>query len=286
MKLSSIYQPISSVLADTKSLLQQLAVNTLEEGRQGRFDISTRNAVKYLLDRQGKALRPALVFFSAGAVSETVATAALKPLAASVELIHSASLIHDDIIDDADRRRTILSVHKKFGTKSAVLIGDVLYSQAFQLLTTLPHVAAPVMVRLFQLLSDLTAKMCYGEIFEQQVITNTKKISSEDYLRILEYKTALLMSISCRCGGLIAGCSATDEQRLADFGMAIGMAYQLTDDYADNDSIYSGEMDLTKAAKEYIKSARTLLQSFAKNAFTEGLDNLASHILERAGDHV
>ena len=278
MKLEEIYHPISAELDRVENLLNSEMNRAVERGRGGANDKLTKRAISYLLSKPGKHLRPALVLFSSKALHGE-SNDSLIELAAAVELIHSASLVHDDIIDEAEKRRSLLSVHRKYGVKIAILVGDVLFAQAFSIVANLPGVPDAMKVRLFSILADLTKRMCYGEIFEQNVLKSVQKVSKEDYLRILEFKTALLMSVACRCGAILANAEEDKEERLAAFGLSFGFAYQLTDDHKDGDSIYGGKNDLINMARDHIEDIKIGLNGFGDEETVTSMVNLAEYIL-------
>jgi octaprenyl-diphosphate synthase len=200
-------------------------------------------------------------------------------MAAAIELIHSASLVHDDIIDEAEKRRALLAVHRKYGTKIAILVGDILFTEAFSIVAALPDVDNDTKVRLFSILSDLTKRMCYGEIFEQKVIAESQRINKDDYIRILEFKTALLMSTAARCGAILGGADEPSESALASFGLNFGYAYQLVDDHTDHDRVFTGPLDLVTMAKEYVGNTKTDLAQLGASEAVRSMLNLAEFIL-------
>lgn len=285
MKLEEIYRPIEAELNRVNQLLrfemEQLAGEDAVTGASSsgnKYDIFTAKSINYLLNQPGKSLRPALVLLSARSLNAEISEALIR-IAAAIELIHSSSLVHDDIIDEADKRRDLLSVHKKYGIKAAILIGDVLFSQSFTMVADIPEVADNTKVRVYRILTELTRKMCYGEIFEQKIADDGAEVDRESYLRILEFKTALLMSAACRCGAILAGAGATDEEALASYGLYFGYAYQLVDDYRDGDSIYSGEIDLVALASEFVTKAVSTIEGLSDRNHVASLSDFAHFIL-------
>ncbi len=278
MTLDEIYLPIEADLDRVQELLRSEMELAVEVGRGGANDRFTKKAINYLLTKPGKHLRPALVLFGARSLQVDI-TLPFIQIAAVVELIHAASLVHDDIIDEAERRRALPAVHKKYGIKIAILVGDILFTQAFSMVAALLGVSSETKVRLFSLLTDLTKRMCYGEIFEQKVLANSEHIDKDDYIRILEFKTALLMSTAARCGAILAGADETQEHALASFGLNFGYAYQLVDDYNDDDSIFTGTLDLVTMAKNYISDTKSDLAIFDKSDAIGAMLSLAEFIL-------
>lgn len=185
----------------------------------------------YLLSWGGKRLRPALVFFSAYAL----APARLKPrqtkmlvsLAAAVELIHTASLIHDDIIDNSTMRRNKPTIHMRWGKEVAVAFGDYIYSQAFELVSVCSR------SDVLDCIAGATRAMCEGQLL-QVLERDNFNLAKEKYILIVKKKTACLMSACCRAAGLII--SHKDKKRysaLDNYGLNFGIAFQIVDDYLD-----------------------------------------------------
>lgn len=178
----------------------------------------------YVLTGSGKRVRPALVFLASqfgkadpGAVRET---------ALAVEMIHIATLVHDDLVDEAVIRRQRPTVGVKFGEGSAVLLGDYVYAEAFQRLAALGR--SDVMA----LFAGSTMSMCEGEIAQYE---NRYKfdLSETHYLSFLQRKTASLMAASCRAGGMLAGLAEESLKALETFGDRLGVAFQIVDDILD-----------------------------------------------------
>lgn len=158
---------------------------------------------------RGKLLRPALVLFSGRTVTgaggpRAAADAPLIALAVAAELVHAASLIHDDIIDRAFVRRHHTALYREFGTAIAVLVGDVLYAQFFTLISELPLPAAQ-RLRLVRLFCAVTKTMSQGEIFQHGAKRYALDLTVDDYLAIIRSKTAALMSACCAAGALVGG---------------------------------------------------------------------------------
>lgn len=177
-----------------------------------------------LLEAGGKRLRPALVILS-GHFGE-YDRKKLMPLAAGIEILHMATLVHDDIIDDADTRRGIPTVQAKWGKDAAVFTGDFLLTRSFALITQ--NVELDNMHKL----SNVMKAICEGEI-DQYEARYDLDISINDYLKRIARKTALLFSLSCRVGAEESGCSPRDTWNLWKFGRNMGMAFQIIDDILD-----------------------------------------------------
>lgn len=182
-----------------------------------------REVGHYVCSTQGKRLRPMLVILAAQAFQ--YAGSDHTKVAAALELVHTATLLHDDVVDKASLRRNCPTVNARWGDDVAVLIADYLYSHAFDLAM---QVLSPKVLRL---VCSVTAKMCEGEMF--QIEKRDALLSRDEYFRIVRNKTAYLFSACTALGGQIA--EARDEQvaMLANYGLNFGMAFQITDDTLD-----------------------------------------------------
>jgi octaprenyl-diphosphate synthase len=233
LDLTRIYAPIRGDLDALEALLaEELASD----------DPFIGELVRYVLSTRGKLIRPALVCLSAQAAAgsqkrpESVASPeraqrvegtgdARLWIAAAVELIHVASLIHDDIIDDSGLRRGMATINAQWGNQIAVLLGDYLFAKAFDLISRTRTVAVASAI------AHAAVKMSQAEIM--QIKYGGDPHDSEDlYFQIIAGKTAHLFSAACRAGALVAG-NEDAADRLADYGLAWGMAFQITDDTLD-----------------------------------------------------
>ncbi len=178
----------------------------------------------YLLGGGGKRLRPALLLLSSKYAGRNDRSAIR--LAAVVELLHSATLIHDDVIDSAGTRRGRPSANAKWGNHRSVLTGDWLYMQSFQMALEERN------FRILDILIDLTQKMVEGELIQLEKIGHID-VTEEDALRLATYKTACLFSGCARLGAVLGGLGEEEEQALADYGKYAGLAFQLVDDLLD-----------------------------------------------------
>ncbi len=181
--------------------------------------------VLYLINAGGKRLRPALVLL-AGACGPRPNRTALIDAATAVELIHTATLIHDDIIDQSPVRRSQPTFHQRWGTERAVLMGDYLYATAFKLLTRLE---SPFVMRT---MADVCQELCRGELSEVEARFRLD-LSEGEYFAIIKDKTASLIGGSCASGAFLAGCGPAVIDGLAAFGVNFGLAFQIMDDCLD-----------------------------------------------------
>jgi octaprenyl-diphosphate synthase len=139
-----------------------------------------------------------------------------------------------------------------------------------------------VKVSLFGLFTNLARNMCIGEIFQHQIINHYIEPNMKEYLKVLENKTALLMSASCKCGALLNGGTEQAAELMEQFGLNFGLAYQLVDDFIDHDSPPSVDADLVVKAQQYILEAKKALSSVSSNGSGRYLESLCDFVLERA----
>lgn len=216
-------------LSATDALLSPLAVHmrALDEfldTQVDEFEPAVRELVRYTFGHRGKRLRPVLVFFSGWTGREP--SADLIRAAAIVEMVHLATLVHDDILDDADIRHNSPSVSAKYGPHTAVLLGDALFAQALRLTADFPT------VEVCRAVATATRQVCSGEIC-QTFSRGDAALSMETYRRIIKLKTADLFEVSCLLGAMHAGCGDAYKLACAEFGSRLGVAYQIFDDLAD-----------------------------------------------------
>ena len=180
---------------------------------------------RYLRQSGGKRLRPALLLLSAKVFGEETTHSVIR-MAAVMELLHTATLVHDDIIDGAEVRRGQQSVASRWGNDTAVLMGDWLYMTAFE--TSLQQRNLEVL----DVLTEATRKMTEGELIQLTLVGNLR-VTEQQHFDILQRKTGYLFSASCRLGGVLRGASTAEKAALEDYGMNLGVAFQLTDDLLD-----------------------------------------------------
>ena len=180
----------------------------------------------YLRESGGKRVRPALTILSNYAVGGDGSRYNSIRMATVMEFLHTATLVHDDIIDTADTRRNRPTVNALFGNETAVLMGDWLYMSAFE--TSLAERSLPIL----DILTRVTRKMTEGELLQLTTLGRTD-ISEQQYLDIIQRKTAYLFSACCEVGAILGGASETKQKALGDYGMNLGTAFQLTDDLLD-----------------------------------------------------
>jgi octaprenyl-diphosphate synthase len=186
----------------------------------------------YIIESGGKRLRPALVVIAANHFG--AARAHCHDLAAVIEFIHTATLLHDDVVDESDLRRGRKTANAQFGNAAAVLVGDFLYSRAFQMMVAIGS------VKVMDVLAEATNVIAEGEVL-QLLNIHDPQTDEEKYLRVVRFKTAKLFEAACRVGAIVGDASTDDEMAIASYGMHLGTAFQLIDDVLD----YSGDIGET-----------------------------------------
>ena len=182
---------------------------------------------EYIINAGGKRLRPALVLLCAGALGYNGSRH--HELAAIIEFIHTATLLHDDVVDESDLRRGRKTANALFGNAASVLVGDFLYSRSFQMMVEVGD------LRIMRVLSDATNIIAEGEVL-QLMNCHDADVDELRYLQVIRYKTAKLFEAASQLGAIIGGADPETEKSLADYGTHLGTAFQLIDDVLD----YSG----------------------------------------------
>ncbi|MBV9958176.1 MAG: polyprenyl synthetase family protein [Acidobacteria bacterium] len=205
----------------------ELALVESEFERQARSNIQVIAYIgDYLRASGGKRVRPALNLLSTYAVGGDAARENSIRMAAVMEFLHTATLVHDDIIDNAETRRNRPSINSRFGNQTAVLMGDWLYMSAFE--TSLQERSLPVL----DILTAVTRQMTEGELLQLTMLGRTD-VSVEQYFDILQRKTAYLFSACCEIGAMLGGAQPEWQRALRDYGINLGTAFQLVDDLLD-----------------------------------------------------
>jgi len=212
---------IFSLIAPELALVEQ------EFERQARSNIQVISYIgDYLRASGGKRVRPALTVLATYAAGGDGARHNTIRMATVMEMLHTATLVHDDIIDNAETRRNRASINSRFGNQTAVLMGDWLYMSAFE--TSLAERSLPVL----DILTAVTRKMTEGELLQLTIIGRAD-VNEEQYFDILLRKTAYLFSACCEIGALLAGGDEKVRRALRDYGLNLGAAFQLVDDLLD-----------------------------------------------------
>jgi octaprenyl-diphosphate synthase len=219
MSLLSTLAPVAEDLAQVDALIR----------RRLDSDVAlVRQVAEYLVSAGGKRLRPALLLLACGAVGHR--SEARLPLAAVIEFIHTATLLHDDVVDASDLRRGRTTANAAFGNAAAVLVGDFLYSRAFQMMVEIGD------MRVMQVLAEATNTIAAGEVM-QLMGSHDPEVDEARYLEVIRRKTAKLFEAAARLAGVLSRNDAY-EQGLAEYGRHVGTAFQLVDDVLD----YSGDL--------------------------------------------
>jgi octaprenyl-diphosphate synthase len=228
------------------------ALDRFLEGQIAAFEPEIRAMVNYCIDTSGKRIRPALVFLSGWTDTDEVSPDLVRA-AAVVELVHLATLVHDDIMDSADVRRSRRTAMREFGPTSAVLLGDALFAHALHLATHFPTTEVCAAV------SESTRKVCAGEIV-QTLRRRSTDLTLADYQRIIDLKTAELFRVSCFLGARLSGATAGYVEASDRFGRHLGIAYQMYDDLAD---FFGREEKIGKTLGTDLASGKLTLPLFA-----------------------
>jgi octaprenyl-diphosphate synthase len=195
--------------------------------RQARSNVQVIAFIgDYLRASGGKRVRPALTILSNYAVGGDGSRYNSIRMATVMEFLHTATLVHDDIIDNAETRRDRPTVNALYGNDTAVLMGDWLYMSAFE--TSLAERSLPIL----DILTAVTRKMTEGELLQLRLLSRTD-ITEDEYLNVLQRKTAYLFSACCEVGAILGDASETEQSTLRDYGLNLGTAFQLTDDLLD-----------------------------------------------------
>ena len=222
--------PVSPTpVADPTDLAMQQVDAVIRERLTSRVALIDQIA-RYIVSAGGKRIRPRLVLL----LSEALGFEGPErfELAAVVEFIHTATLLHDDVVDESSLRRGRATANAIFGNAATVLVGDFLYSRAFQMMVSVNR------LRVLEVLADATNVIAEGEVL-QLMNMHDPDLSVEDYLQVIRFKTAKLFEASARLGAVLAGADERIEAACASYGRAMGTAFQLVDDLLD----YEGSTD-------------------------------------------
>jgi octaprenyl-diphosphate synthase len=240
---------------------------------------------QYIISAGGKRLRPALLLLVSGALGSNHPHR--HTLAAVVEFIHTATLLHDDVVDESTLRRGRATANERFGNAPSVLVGDFLYSRAFQMMVDVNN------MRVMQVLSDATNVIAEGEV-QQLVNMHDPSLDEAAYLRVIRSKTAKLFEASARLAPILAGATAEVENACAVYGQALGTAFQVIDDVLDyegdaqelgknlGDDLREGKVTLPVicALKKASPTQHQLLQAAIVEGDSEHMDAILNIIRE------
>jgi octaprenyl-diphosphate synthase len=242
---------------------------------------------RYIVNAGGKRIRPRLVLLFSEALGFDGPER--LELAAVVEFIHTATLLHDDVVDESALRRGRPTANAMFGNAASVLVGDFLYSRAFQMMVSVNR------MRVLDVLADATNVIAEGEVL-QLMNMHDPDLAVEDYLQVIRYKTAKLFEASARLGAVLAGASAEVEDACAGYGRALGTAFQLVDDLLDyegnsselgknvGDDLREGKptLPLLLAMERASPTERALIRHAIEQGEVQGLPDILA-IVRRTG---
>ena len=216
--------------------INQLQEKISKEINNLQLDISPKelyDPIKYTLKSGGKRIRPSLVLAACNLFSESVKEAI--PVALAFEVFHNFTLLHDDIMDNSPIRRNKDTVHVKWDANTAILSGDAMMIKSYAFLKELPE---KIMKPIFVLFNDTAMEVCEGQQFDMN-FENREKVSEDEYLNMIKLKTSVLIAACLKAGAIVGGANKKDSDLLYDFGLNLGLAFQLQDDlldvYADTD---------------------------------------------------
>src|SRR5437660_2265505 len=248
--LATLEEPQLTAARIFSLIAPELQLVEAEFERQARSNIQVIAYIgDYLRASGGKRVRPALTLLSTRAAGGDASRPNVVRMATVMEFLHTATLVHDDIIDNAETRRNRPSINSRFGNQTAVLMGDWLYMSAFE--TSLQERSLTVL----DILTAVTRKMTEGELLQLTLIGRAD-VSEEQYFDVLRRKTAYLFSACCEIGALLGGANLETQTRLRDYGMNLGVAFQLVDDLLD----FTGSEDVlgTRAGADLIEATVSL----------------------------
>lgn len=246
----------------------------------------------HIINSGGKRLRPLLVLLTTGACEPLGGTPILGhhiSLAAIIEFLHTATLLHDDVVDTSTQRRGKKTANAIWGNQASILVGDYLYSRAFQMMSDLNN------MHIIRVLSDATNLIAAGEVMQLMHCKNPDA-HEQKYMEIIELKTAKLFEVSCQLGAIATMCSGTIEHAMAKFGLYFGIAYQIIDDVLDfsaspeelgknlGDDLAEGKptLPLIYAMNNGNNSEKTLIQNAILNCEIKQLDVILEIIYKTA----
>lgn len=233
------------VIAPAREFLGR--VSSMMEAQVDEFDSEIAEYARYALENQGKQLRPTLVALAGGAVGPL--TDDSVSVAVIIEMIHLATLVHDDIMDEASMRRRKATLAAKWGNQVAVLLGDCLFAHALKLAAELPS------AEVSRLVASSSGRVCAGEILQSHR-RRRWAVDRADYFKVIEMKTAELFALSCDLGARLSGGTPREIAALRQYGLSLGTAYQIYDDCLD---LYGAESAAGKSLGTDLASGKVTL---------------------------
>lgn len=207
--------------------LQTIINKEIENRKIGREPFSLYDPINYTLSNGGKRIRPILTLMACNLFSEKIDKAIDAAIA--IEIFHNFTLLHDDIMDKADIRRGNPTVHKKWNENTAILSGDAMFIKSYDFLF---ETQTTKFKEILQVFNNTALEVCEGQQYDMEFETR-KDVSEKEYLRMIELKTSVLLAAALKIGAIIGGADEKDADLLYDFGINIGLAFQLQDDLLD-----------------------------------------------------
>lgn len=207
--------------------LQELINQSITDQEIGRNPLKLYDPINYALNSGGKRIRPALVLLACNLFSDDISKA-INP-AIGLEIFHNFTLLHDDIMDDADIRRGNPTVHKKWDENTAILSGDAMFIKAYDYFL---DCESPKFRDILKVFNQTALEVCEGQQYDME-FENNDNVTEKEYIRMIELKTSVLLAGALKIGALIGGANENDADLLYEFGRNIGLAFQLQDDFLD-----------------------------------------------------
>jgi len=253
------------------NVYQQAFESALEDFNQDKSPQNLYQPIEYLLDLGGKRIRPFMTLMAAEAYGATFEKAMRAAMA--VEVFHNFTLMHDDIMDKATLRRGKTTVHEKWDVNTAILSGDAMLIKAFQFLETYPN---DIFQQLTRLLSKTAIEVCEGQQYDIDFETRPNT-SEEEYIEMIRLKTAVLVGCALKMGAIIGKASERDQQAIYYFGIQLGLAFQLQDDYLDT----FGDQDTfgKKIGGDILMEKKTILYHLALKTASESQRKILQSLL-------
>ena len=236
-------------------------------------------AARHIIDAGGKRLRPFLVLKSCKLVGGKEEDAI--PTAASLELLHTFTLLHDDIMDKDEKRRGVSTVHNQWGVPIAIVAGDLLFAKVYEVITKFTdakHVAPKRVVQVLKEISEATVTICEGQTLDM-MFGSKETVSEDEYFEMIKAKTAALFETSARCGGILGDANTSQVEHLGEFGHYSGIAFQVIDDVL---GLTADEKVLKKPVGNDIREGKRTL--IVVRALEKASKNQKKTILETLGD--
>ncbi len=283
MTLEKVFQPLRDEMTEVDRELKALMMRVgseMDPRRNGTGILG--GIIQHPFAVPGKRIRPALVLLSYRCLGADADSDSLVSLAAAVEVLHAASLVHDDVIDGADSRRHQISLNKRFGNRIAVLAGDILYTHFFTLITGLSRIDARKRFALLDVFLETTKAMCMGEILAQEARAAARPLAFDVYKEIATDKTAVLFSACCTTAAILGEAPPATVSHLRGLGLDFGLAFQMIDDMMDQDHGLESAVDLREKALGHAKRAREGIDALPDSQYRKSLHDLLDYVIAQA----